>query len=406
MQIKLIRTAAVTAAMIGMLAALSNPASALPVFARKYGFDCTMCHSDFPRLNDFGQRYRANGYQLPGRENEERTILESPTPLALRTSAGINYNKFKESAWATDVKQFQINGLDLLSGGLIAENIGYLVVYPPHITASRGVVGQDGTIEMANVIFSNFLNTRWLNLRVGRFEPAYVAFSVKRSLTFSPYEIYDFAFAGGSPLSETQEGVELTGFGKCGLSYAAGAVNGSGTNGYDTQTPDFYLRIAKVFGAGEGQTAGQRIGLTGYFGQAVPDTSVAASSADERKTFIRFGVDMSLNYRLLNLGLQYLMERDSRELWGLEDTPVIHGGFAELSVLPTTRFVGFARYDLVDTPEEIDLDITRFTLGGRYYFQTNLACHLEFSHRVVKHGGDAGEDAVEDYVTTRLDFAF
>ena len=39
----------------------AQSASAVPVFARKYGFNCTMCHSDVPRLNDFGQRFRMNG---------------------------------------------------------------------------------------------------------------------------------------------------------------------------------------------------------------------------------------------------------------------------------------------------------------------------------------------------------
>ncbi len=54
------------------------PAGAVPVFARKYGLNCTNCHSAFPRLNDWGQRFRANGYRLPGRENEEKTVLERP----------------------------------------------------------------------------------------------------------------------------------------------------------------------------------------------------------------------------------------------------------------------------------------------------------------------------------------
>ena len=36
----------------------AQSALAVPVFARKYGFNCTMCHSNVPRLNDFGQRYR------------------------------------------------------------------------------------------------------------------------------------------------------------------------------------------------------------------------------------------------------------------------------------------------------------------------------------------------------------
>jgi hypothetical protein len=66
----------------------AQSALAVPVFARKYGFNCTMCHSNVPRLNDFGQRYRMNGYRLPGLVNVEKTVLETPAPVALRTNAG------------------------------------------------------------------------------------------------------------------------------------------------------------------------------------------------------------------------------------------------------------------------------------------------------------------------------
>jgi hypothetical protein len=34
---------------------LSPSASAIPAFSRRYGTSCTTCHSDFPKLNDFGK---------------------------------------------------------------------------------------------------------------------------------------------------------------------------------------------------------------------------------------------------------------------------------------------------------------------------------------------------------------
>ncbi len=406
MQSKNIRLIVVCTGLFALLLGWTSPASALPVFARKYGFECTMCHSHVPRLNDFGQRYRMNGYQLPGRENEEKTVLESPTPIALRSSAGYNYNVY-ENVSTPNLRQFQINGLDLLSGGLLGENIGYLLVYPPPIAADRGVAGQSGTIEIASVVFSNLCGNPWLNLRVGRFEPAYVAFSVKRSLTVSPYEIYHYAFDLGPAFSQTQEGIELTGYHRSGFAYALGVVNGSAGNPNDETNADFYARLQKVFGAGEGQTAGQRIGLVGYFGSAYPDPSLApAGAADpEKKNFYRLGVDASLNFWHFNLGLQYLLEQDSQELWNLASDVTTNGGFAELSFLPTTNCVGFARYDLVDTPAEINQDLMRMTVGGRYYFMDNLAWHLELARRTVNNPA-GGDDEIENFITTRLEFAF
>src|SRR3984957_20792808 len=42
----------------------SRPAFAIPAFARKYGLPCSACHATWPLLNNFGQTFKDNGYQL------------------------------------------------------------------------------------------------------------------------------------------------------------------------------------------------------------------------------------------------------------------------------------------------------------------------------------------------------
>ncbi|HEY3411801.1 MAG TPA: hypothetical protein VGM51_01960 [Armatimonadota bacterium] len=374
------------------------PSHAIPVFARKYGFNCTMCHSNFPRLNDYGQRYRMNGYRLMGREDEEKTVYETPAPLALRTSATFNSDKFTNTPGSNDVKQFQVNNLDILSAGLLDRNIGYMLVYPPKIEASRGVVGQPGTLEMASVVLSN-PKTSWLNVRAGRFEPGALAFSVKRSLTFSPYEIYNFTFPGGTPLSDTQTGVELAGFARGGTAYTAGWLNGAATNNDNQSADDFYIHATHVIGPGEGQTAGQRIGLMGYAGKAKPS---AFDGPTDRKAISRIGVDASLNFKQVNLALQYLHGKDDKALWGTADDVKYSGGFAELSFLPSTRIVGFGRYDWVKTPRSVSAGIKRWTIGGRYYLADSMAIHAEYSDRRQAQPDD--DNAKERLFVFGLDF--
>jgi hypothetical protein len=41
-----------------------RPAHANPAFARKYGMPCSGCHVAWPLLNNFGQVFRDNGYQM------------------------------------------------------------------------------------------------------------------------------------------------------------------------------------------------------------------------------------------------------------------------------------------------------------------------------------------------------
>jgi hypothetical protein len=388
-----------------------STASAIPVFARKYGVNCTMCHSNMPRLNDFGMRYRNNGYRLPSREDADKTVLESPAPVALRTSAGYIGQAFNESYEAPDVSDFRVHGLDLLSGGMLGRNISYFMVYLPQIysgqiNSGRGVDYQQGSLEMASVVFSNLCRSPWLNLRVGRFEPAYVAFSVKRQLSVSPYEIYDMSFPDGMVFSETQSGIELSGHGRSPLRYAAGIVGGSGGGKYRSfdSPSDVYARASYVFGAGEGQTAGQRIGVIGYLGRAR-----RYYFSSPRAGFFRIGADASLNASFVNVAAQFLYAMDCRTLWSqynAEDNVTYWGGFGEVTIMPIVDFVGFARLDFVDAPKVSDHDVTRVTAGGRYYFEDNVALHAEYSFRTTKSLVEGVDDYTESFVAARVDFAF
>lgn len=384
--------------LLGVLVVAPRTADAIPAFARKYGFDCSMCHSSYPRLNDLGARFRDNGYRLPGLESEERTVFEGPTPLALRTSVG--FDLLDRPGKADDQRRFVLNGLDVLSAGVLSQRLSYVLVYTPPISEARGLAAQDATLEIANVVLADVLPR--LSVRVGRFEPAYVALSVKRRLTVSPYEVYDQAFADGAPLSETQEGLELsTRLRQFALS--AGWVNGASSNLARDVPSDFYARISAVFGAGEGQTAGQRVGLFGYLGRARPASTTAVLA---RETFARVGFDASLNLRGVNLGVVAIWERDSGELWQATKAQNSLGGLAELSYTPTPRVAGFLRWDAVLPDDAMGPDLARITAGGRYHLVSNLALHLEYTHSQQGKLAPFAGTRREDFATARLDLAF
>lgn len=398
--------------------------SAAPVFARKYGFNCSMCHSAFPRLNDFGIRFRDHGYRVPGREGDELTVMQASTPLAARVTSGFVYAK-EDTASDPELNQLMVNGLDILSGGMLGDRAGYFAIFPPRLEGSRSVADQPGTVEMANVNFL-LLGRDRLNLRVGRFEPAAVAFSVKRHLGFEPYDIYDATFPGGAPLSETQNGLEFASRLPCGLRCAVGLLNGCDTNRTTDDSADAYLRLAWLFGAGEGQTAGQRVGLVGYTGRARPDPALSrvalkAPGDMSQRNFQRLGIDASLNWRQVNLAVLGLMEKAEGNLWGVppdatsgERPDVTNwGGFAELTCQPMASLVLLGRYDLVrmaDGVKELGTralqDRSRLTAVARYFLEDHLAVHGEYSHQ-ASDTAPAGEKKVSrNSASLGLDFAF
>jgi len=382
-----------------LLAIDPGRAGATPVFSRKYGFACTMCHSAFPRLNDWGQAFRDNGYQIPGQESREKTVLESPAPFAMRTSVGFLRESQSHAPDAFHREGFKVTGLDILSNGVLSRHAAYEMVVLPQLADSRDVAGQEGTIETASVVLRDLACSPWLNVRVGRFEPAYVALSVKRQLSIAPREVYAYGPPGaGFVFAEPQDGVEVTGYGHC-FSYAAGLLNGSATNHPDDDPTDVYARAAMVIGAGRGQTAGQRIGVSGYLGRARPDVLPG-----DRQHLSRLGIDASLNYATLNLAGQFLVARDNKSLWGFSRNDAHWSGwFAELSWQPLFDCVAFARFDRVETPVTIP-DVTRWTVGARYYLAGDLALHGEFSQRTIRTG--AADLPTEEMEAVRLDFAF
>src|SRR5512141_3256592 len=63
----------------GLMLAVSRPARAFPVFARKYQTSCTTCHTIFPKLNPFGEAFRLNGYRMP--KETEAQVKQTPVSL-------------------------------------------------------------------------------------------------------------------------------------------------------------------------------------------------------------------------------------------------------------------------------------------------------------------------------------
>ena len=399
--------------LVALALAVGVPSYAIPAFARKYGFNCEMCHISWPKLNDFGQKFRMNGYQIPGQESSEKDIMELPAiPLSMRTQAGYTSDSFSPEGVEDETNQFQVNGLDVLGAGVLGVNKGFFLAYLPQITGGSGVEAQDAEMEQANVIFSR-LGSTWANGRVGRFEGAQVAFSAVRSITLSPYEIYEF---NGSPgvsaagtagslntfsLAGANDGIELTGWGRSPWQYAFGFVNGSRGNNSDDSPADFYARGVYVIGPGFGQTAGQRFGLTAHMGKARP------AGGGKRRSFNRLGLDANLNKLPFNAQFQWITGRDDKEfnVFNPGKNYKFSGGFLQLNRF-ASEAAQFLRFDWVNTPSEDDHDIRRLTLGWRQHIAHPLALQLEYSHRKVDNGAGIGSDLTENFIAARLDWAF
>jgi hypothetical protein len=409
--------------MIIILSALPDQSAAIPAFARKYGFNCNMCHTAYTKLNDFGQRYRDNGYQIPGQEGKEKNVLDLSSPISMRLTLGYdayNSEQVKSSG-------FNLYGFDFFAAGVLHKNISFLLIYTPRIDEPAGDYtganngnnpSQLAGLESASLIFSNIVRDA-LNLRIGRFEPAYHAFSSKRSYyLFQPYEIYTLTTPAGSYVfDDNQIGLEATGHFRSGFKYGIGMVNGNGANADNNTYKDAYFNVSKTFGAGDGQSAGQKLGVFGYYGWQPADTVLGEPAPSggydgkSSKAFYRYGISGSFNYTSLNLQLLYMQGVDDKAFNRLAPTKnyEYNGGLVELDYagLLNNRLVVSALYNWTDSPAEYPQNqIRAYSALARYYLgdwsAVNIAVHGEFTHRET-----GKSDLFKDNILLlALDFAF
>jgi hypothetical protein len=401
----------------------TEKSSAIPAFTRKYGFNCNMCHTAYPKLNDFGQRFRDNGYQLPGQEGKEKTVMEIAPPIALRSNAGVT--TYFDSKGTTS--GFKLYGLDVFAAGVLHKNISALVVYTPRIdepsadytgSSNGSNPSQLASLESANVVFSNIIQDAF-NIRVGRFEPSYQLFSQRRSLyIMQPYNIYSFTSARNSNgFGNNQLGIEASGHFRSGFKYSVGFLNGTGPDPDNNLAKDIFAHLSKTFGKGDGQSAGQKVGIFGYYGwQPTSFTGVTISpsgeaNGKENKPFYRFGGNLSLNWKTLNLQTLFIMGGDDKVFNEADSTQNYNftGGFVQLdwAGLMDNRIIVSGLFNWIQPPS-YDKSRTYKAMSGliRYYLgswtSVNVALHAEFTHRIF-----GSENTIsDDMVTLLVDFGF
>src|SRR3974390_3128072 len=74
----------------GFLTIGSQPAEALPSFARQTGQPCGTCHTDFPYLTPYGRRFKLLGYTVGGgmfRTTPFPTFPDNPRAQAITAQA-------------------------------------------------------------------------------------------------------------------------------------------------------------------------------------------------------------------------------------------------------------------------------------------------------------------------------
>lgn len=160
--------AAVWLTLLILLSLATKPASALPVFAHRYGFTCQQCHTTVPHLNAFGEFFREHGFNLP----DARGVF----PVAVKVNLA-----YGSAADPSGLPKAIVDEVELLSGGTLGRNTNYFVEQYA-IDGGRPGLTRDAWIQF---------NGEDRHARVGQFSlPLPVDVESERP-TIAHYALYD-----------------------------------------------------------------------------------------------------------------------------------------------------------------------------------------------------------------------
>jgi hypothetical protein len=153
--------------------AMSQPALAVPSFARQTGLACEACHTVFPQLTPFGRVFKASGYTLFNtskvqdidRQKHSTLSLSDLPPVSAMVMASSSFaakaNDAGSSKTSTDLPQ----QLSLFYAGRIADNVGaFIQITYDDQSGSIGIDNTDirfadvATVDGHNLIYGISLN--------------------------------------------------------------------------------------------------------------------------------------------------------------------------------------------------------------------------------------------------------
>ena len=400
-------------------------ASAIPVWARKYGASCTTCHVSIPKLNSFGEAFRFNGYRFP---KETKDILEeapvplggkpqekqwpgnaiwpgeipASPPLSIRTELDFNFSFNNEDEIVFDLP----HEIYVLSGGNLGESISFFLEL---------LLIKDGSFGGLRRSFLQFDSPIWdnklLNVIIGQFEISAIPSSQIRRITSLSDNIIN-SFQNGLntiTLNTPRSGAELWGIKDGreggGLFYSVGIVEApsdsisSGGYAHKSSGKDIYARLSYKFGglalSGEsgpvpqgGSWRDNHLRLGGFY------YSGNSSVSD----YTRRGLDLRIQVQDLDLLLGMAFGKDDLYL-SPASTMSFTAYFIEANYLFFPWMIGAVRFDAGFTPDDplID-DINNLLLNLSFSIRPNVVVRTELLKELATQGSTVSR--------MRFDFAF
>ncbi len=378
-----------------LVAVIGSDAKAVPVFARKYNTTCFTCHTTPPLLNDFGLRFQANGYQLPGTLEKFAQADQPSFLLGMVAQPLLQYSEVKDNLGvAPTVTSTSFSGIEvgLFASASLGSHFSFYTGLP--IDYFYGAPAQIN-VETANLIYTDALNdgTGSLNFRLGEFRFSYPyqheVLLANPNIDPLVYTYDPFAKASNTGflvkaniLSFADPNFGFSAFGMIpgvaeGLRYDVGISGGTSS--------DIDLHQSHALFGSLNQTiyvnnAPLRIGAFYYGGSQLitntnpADTAGGLSAPQWTNHSMRIGINLECYdpwTKRFDFYSQYLTGKDDNvDTSGVGYTET--GGFVGVNVIIfPEKFYIFGRYDILDIKETND-NSNQIDMGFQYHFLPNV----------------------------------
>jgi hypothetical protein len=434
---------------VGILLSGIQLAYGIPAFARKYGLPCSACHEAWPKLNNFGMTFRDNGYQLG--KGRDAPIYQDPAywPITFRMTP--QWHRESTNPRAMDAipgnpgsgtvagtvttSGVDISSIDLVSAGTLYKDVSFF---------SQPFLNNGGVfLAQMFIRFDNLLGSRWLNVKLGKFELD-TPISEERSLTIDntggSYYTYHFRAPGDNNIfggiGDHQLGVELLGHSDNSYTRYSIALASSSDGRTGLGINSTYNAFANFTQGFELPKLGlQRVGVYGYLGQSptyfqTNGGATIAGTGSGNRSFYRTGA-----YGLWYVGkfdLSTFFEHGQDNVFLGNSTPANqpallpvgaagptwNGGFAEAHYTYNPQLVLISRYEVIRMSRQANPsirsnfgDLDAWTVGYRWYpfmsSRTGLAWVQEYSQLLTKRTAPVfGTDQHSSSYLMGFDFDF
>jgi hypothetical protein len=434
---------------------LPEQAQAIPPFSRKYDMNCTACHTAPPILNQFGQRFLENGYQLPGMEDGgiigkkklgEVTLDDVTNYLGFRlvgnTTRSWSFKKQNppgaDAGVVENKTEFMFpENFTVFAAGTVAKNVGFMV------ELGHDVEGGGAAVERGFVTFNNIGYHNLAHLRVGKFDPntfssyatvrqqlldvgestsssctAFSACTLNRTALVPSafatkfYGLYDRSGNYLSPYAASlfnsggEVGADIHGrpFGDWFL-YQVGVLNGANEAlGDSNKGKDVYAMVR--FDHAKSQNFSANISGFIYHGN-----SNAKLQTQEDVNWNRYGLSARATYKMVDVYAAFSVDKVNKtptSVAGLFDATAT-GLTIGADTYVTDKTLVSLRYDNLDAGGMLDQRKSATFVGAqvKYFLRTNVAIFARNDFNIRKsEGGDTDARNLRNAFFSGIDIVF